>query len=91
MHTAPSPIDLRPLERLQLVRETFTGMEEYDHGKKTIQAGTDHPYAARGGDQARRRQDDGRGLPGAGDLRADLLSLAQGIRWHAGIPGEVAQ
>ena len=31
-------IDLPPLERLRLVRETFTGTKEYDNGKKALQA-----------------------------------------------------
>jgi hypothetical protein len=40
--------DLTPLERLRLVRETFTGIEEYDNGKKALQARADHSHAARG-------------------------------------------
>jgi hypothetical protein len=41
------------------VRETFTGIKEYEDGKKALQTRADHPYAARSRDQARRRQDDG--------------------------------
>jgi hypothetical protein len=28
--------DLPPLERLQQVRETYTGIKEYDNGKKAL-------------------------------------------------------
>jgi hypothetical protein len=28
------------------VRETFTGIKEYDNGNKAFQARADHPYAA---------------------------------------------